>query len=121
MFKDDYPTRESFIKQVESSYESRDRVIRWTTGGMSGGSCWGDEPSPIEAEPEPDIEFLDKLLEEFCPEITFIQYRKMMRLDGLVVVTEGSDYEYYGNYSRYSEKTVNLGILYDAIVDITSK
>jgi len=52
--------------------------LDWVTGGITGGSCWGGEADqPIESEKEPDFSELDLILEEFAPNITYLQYKKL--------------------------------------------
>lgn len=83
--------------------------IKWTTGGMAGGSCWGDEPYEREPESEPEFEQLDELLTALCPAITFLQYKKLAQK----LITRDSDHEssYYGNYYNYTIKRIDLNEL----------
>lgn len=88
---------------------------QWTTGGMRGGSCWdtGEGPDPHyskDADPEPEFVQLDKLLELVWPTITHLQYKNLVR--ELVTLEEGCDNEYYGNYTNWSEKRVDLAALH---------
>lgn len=95
---DEKPTEDDYL------YEE------WITGGQSGGSCWGDDADrPVEPEPEPEFADLDAILETICPNITFLQYKRIIAS----VVSRGgrSAREYYGNYTDYGVKTVRLGAL----------
>lgn len=77
------------------------RSEKWCTGGTYG-SCWSDKLSPVSGEQQPDFEKLDELLSEICPNITFLQYKKIMR--ECVDIEESYESDYYGggcNYSRY--------------------
>ena len=89
--------------------------IQWQTGGMSGGSCWNDEPAdrPLPAEPEPEFADLDKVFEEFCPNINFLQYKRLCR--ELIKLTDGRQSEYYGNYYTYAEKWVDLQEVFELL------
>lgn len=80
---------------------------QWTTGGLTGGSCWGDEANrPVSSEPEPELNALDRILEKICPNITLIQYKKLVH--SVVSYRSGTNHEYYGNYYEYSSKRVYL-------------
>lgn len=89
--------------------------IEWITGGMSGGSCWGDEASPIETESEPKFEALDKILTIVCPNISYLGYRKVESS----LIQKGTSYEsgYYGNNREYDNKYIILKDLYDFFVN----
>lgn len=91
----------------------------WTTGGRTGGG-WdrdNDESTyrPRKAEPEPEIEAVDQILELFYPTIGFIQYK--MLVNQLVTVTEHEMPDYYGNDEEYSRKRLSLEEFYSYLVD----
>lgn len=92
-------------------------VVTWTTGGLTGGNCWGDDANEaVEAEDEPNLDALDNFLEKICPQITFLQYRRLMK--NIVIRGNGeTDYEYYGNYRTMGEKSFIYRELYDALVE----
>lgn len=74
---------------------------------MTGGNCWGDEANrPVDPDPEPDFEDLDKVLEAICPEITFLQYKNLVK--HCVTLVNETENGYYGNYYYRSAKRVNL-------------
>jgi hypothetical protein len=87
-------------------------IHAWSTGGMQGGSCWGGEPhyyaTPSESEPE--WEMLDQILEFFCPNLSFLRYKGIMRLVNTADYSEG---EYYGNPTNYSIKILKLATLWE--------
>jgi hypothetical protein len=94
--------------------------VRWRVDGEEGG--WydfdpeKDEMRDIYPDPEPDFEDLDKILEKLCPNITQLQ-AKALEKD---VVEQGEhdvDFEYYGNWSRYAFKKVDLKKLYEYLVE----
>ncbi len=94
-------------------------AVDWTTGGVSGGSCWdtGDEDNhhPMSADPEPEFEDLDKILEAMCPNITFMQHKALMR--DVVKRQEYSVKEYYGNYTDKAFKYFRIKDLYDYLIN----
>lgn len=81
---------------------------------MSGGSCWGTEPSPcFYSEPPKELTLLDEFLEELCPAMTIFQYKRVLNS----VVENGSYtvYEYYGNCDNMAFKSVNYFKLYESL------
>lgn len=104
----------------KSKLEGAERVPAltnaWSTGGMSGGSCWNDNPPHHYSndEPIPQWTTLDNLLEKFCPNITFLKYKSLMTL----VKTESwTDYEYYGNSTDYTMMVLTLPDLWQFLND----
>lgn len=101
-----------FQKQIseilDRSYIDDKLQISWTTGGLTGGNCWGDSAdTPVQPESEPDFYDLDKVLEALCPNISFLQYKKLCA--SVVELSNKSDSsDYYGNVYYQSVKTVKL-------------
>lgn len=90
--------------------------VSWTTGGACGGNCWNDNPPEshmLSAEPEPEMENLDKILQEVAPNLTYLQYRM---ISGLLKRDEHTEWEYYGNYTNSAEKSLDARELYDTLV-----
>lgn len=86
----------------------------WTTGGMTGGNCWGGEAdTPVDADREPDFVDFDTILEHFWPEIPHLAYKRFVR--ELVHFDSHSRGEYYGNYYSEAEKWVDLKEMYDLL------
>lgn len=85
----------------------------WVIGGMTGGNCWGSRPNiPVSVDPRPS--WLESLLEEVVPELSFAQYRK---LDGLRQHVEYQDPEYYGNYYIRAFEVITLNAIRKALSD----
>ncbi len=80
--------------------------VTWTVGGVTGNSCWGSDPRPVSGEPEPDFEELDCLLEALCPEIRYLQYKKLVQ--SVVQTRDHANPDYYGNYTDLRTKFVSL-------------
>jgi hypothetical protein len=86
--------------------------VEWTTGGMSGGSCWGDVATGWTShDPAPELEILDAVLEKVTPNLTFLQYRALTI--ELVKHHTHNIGEYYGNDTDYASKTVYIKELYE--------
>lgn len=85
--------------------------VTWISGGMCGGNCWGDSAdSEVTPEPEPDLPLLDELLDAVAPRLTVRQYKQL--LSDVVHRDDRSEYEYYGNYTRYGIKRVSFNTVY---------
>ena len=90
-------------------------IMEHNTGGATGGNCWGDDAHDyVSDEPIPDVN-IDSLLELVCPNITYLQYKKV--IDNVVKTSRRTDREYYGNYSNYIIKTINYRELYDKFIE----
>lgn len=79
----------------------------WTTGGLTGGSCWsGAAKDPRRADPEPEFDELDAILTKICPAITFLQYKAI--ITNLQATTNEEEVEYYGNSRDLTYKRISL-------------
>lgn len=90
----------------------------WRIGGQGGGSCWDEGESrhhPLTAEPEAKLDAMDDLLMRVCPNLPFLVYRKLENT--LIHTREHTSNDYYGNYTEYSTKFINLAELYDFLVE----
>lgn len=71
----------------------------WLIGGMEGGSCWNSGADTSVTPEDPKVlSLLDDFLESQMPELSFVKYRKLLKL---VKTLEWSRSEYYGNYYLY--------------------
>jgi hypothetical protein len=97
------------------TYEPEDTLsVKWVTGGITGGNCWGDSAEyAVTAEPEPEFRDLDVILEAVVPNISFVAYKKLV--NELVETDSDTEYEWYGNYTHYAQKKVNLLDLYNQL------
>ncbi len=86
----------------------------WNIGGMGGGDCWGGVADRYTTNEVPgDLEDIDKVLEAVAPNISFIQYKRIIA--DVVKTGDYSRHEYYGNSSDYVYKTCRIRDLYDAL------
>lgn len=91
----------------------------WLVGGIGGGSCWSEGGHyALTAEEEPEDEALDAILSMFCPTLTFLQYRCLTKIENLYLRENKTYYEYYGNYTEYTTRELNLRVVYDFLVNI---
>ncbi len=105
---------DEFRKRFISKWHKKDMpdsiYIEWTVGGLTGGSCWGSSADhAVNAEEEPAFIELDTILEELCPQITFLQYKNLC--NNLIETTKYTENQYYGNYYNKRIKSINLGEL----------
>lgn len=96
-------------------------VNKWQSGGQSGGSCWGAEHHSVEGESEPDFIALDDLLAVVIPDISYLEYKKLMRTVNVVEKIQRDSGDYYGNYDEYTYKAIHVTDLYNAIQGIIEK
>lgn len=86
------------------------------TGGHSGGSCFGGEPSyEKENDPEMDNDYLDKILEVIAPDVTYLTYRKIEK--NILIRTEYTKHEYYGNNDIYYVHLIPIKPLIEILQD----
>lgn len=126
MVKNNSPFRYPLI--IQKSVETLDDIDASTrlvgeqicTGGVHGGSCWdeGDcHHDSYSTGDSPDLKSLDTLLSKICPNITFLQYKRLL-VDTGVQTENKTENEYYGNSSNYAQQYVTLGNLYEALINL---
>ena len=98
----------------------RQKVLyaEWVSGGMYGGSCLGDRAESRGADPEEELEGLDKILTTIYPTIPYLQYKK---IEKLIQRGERIISEYYGNYTNYDYKFIPIEDIYNFLVRITNE
>lgn len=107
---------EIFGYEIESDSIS----YNWTTGGYTGGSCWGGEHYPRTVEDEPEDGQLEKILNNVYPQLTFLQFKRLEK-EGLWTVQEKNQREYYGNNTETTTKTLNLDVLFERLKEMSDK
>lgn len=83
---------------------------RWIKSGFSGGGYGGEHTAqPFTSEPpENRFKILDIILEKLKPNISYLQYKKIMEL------WDENNYsvnQYYGNFDDYVIKFMPLSVL----------
>lgn len=82
-------------------------------GGAHGGSCWGGEAERYTTSDPPDgYGFIDTIIENLFPETTYKTYRKIV---AALETFEYNDYAYYGNYTTYRIRWIELKKLYELL------
>lgn len=117
-------TRDDFMvqaREVEEDTKKREQIwgdlqnVKWVTGGMEGGSCWGDEARPMGGEDEPEDLYIIALLEKFAPSLTFLQFKRLMADPKLYNRYDRTNREYYGNYTEYAHRDLDLDVLFKSL------
>jgi len=119
---------QTVYSKMENSYELKnfikDKKLRaltsssWTSGGITGGNCWGGEANQAVSTEEPArLTELDNFLELHFPAITFLQYRK---IEEHIKIYEYSQSEYYGNYTENSMYYIPFDKLAETLSDVLS-
>ena len=113
----DEPRNYSYFRREKDRKVPEYIYNEWSTGGMSGGSCWDDDAPTayVSNEKPPGFTDLETILTEFVPNLTYLQYRALER-----EVVEDDSYtqnEYYGNCTNYAMQKVELKKLYDYLVE----
>lgn len=87
--------------------------VSWEIGGMSGGSCWDDsDPQPFHTGVEAlELTIFDKILEQFYPDIKYLEYKQMVKAIGHG--GEWTQFEYYGNNIVYGYNSICIEELYN--------
>lgn len=109
------PMSQMFIDKYDI-YE-RDGYLyseKWSTGG-SRNNCWGDSWS-IEGEEPKEFYQLDNLLTEISPNISFLQYKRL--LSKCVEVDNDSVNDYYGGCEYYNFYKCDLEKLYEELTNM---
>lgn len=85
------------------------------SGGGSWGDCWGNEGT---ISPDSPLAFkeLDRLLEKICPNITFLQYKKIQ--DECTTYDEYSSYDYYGGCEYRHRWKCDMEKLYEMLKEM---
>lgn len=75
-------------------YKEKGKLVSesWCGGG-TWGNCWGGSGT-VSGESPVEFKELDNLLEELCPDISFLQYKKLMT--NCVKIDEWYEHDYYG-------------------------
>lgn len=109
------------IDEVINKYSSQDyegkNVIEsesWCNGG-TWCNCWGNEGT-VETEKAPEFEIFDNLLTELCPNITFLQYKKLY--NACVWIDDYNENDYYGGSTSHSVYKCNVKKLKEMLIEM---
>lgn len=94
-----------------SFHDKKDQIgVSWSLGGTHG-NCYDSELSSVSGDVEPDLTDLDLILEYYCPNISFLQYKTMY--SKLLHRGTDSSGDYYGGSITYGYKYINLEELFE--------
>lgn len=86
----------------------------WCTGG-TWADCWGNNGNVGPDDVPEGMSVLDKLLEEVVPNISFLQYKRIM--SECVYIHDFSEDDYYGGTTYHKQYKLNVASLYAYLVD----
>lgn len=98
-----------FNPHVKFDDDGKLRSERWCTGGTYG-NCWNDHKGVVDPDEPKEFIELDSLLEQICPGLTFLQYKKILRL--CVTTEENREGDYYGGACYYTNWVCDMKELY---------
>lgn len=104
-----YGGEESFVYKYSPTHDGYLISDSWSMGG-DWANCWGNEGT-ISPEPQPDFVQLENLLEKICPNITFLQYKRLNQ--ECVEVVEKGYPDYYGGCEHRAWYKCDLNKLYN--------
>jgi len=112
----EFESSKEFVKFINQSFDSSKR---WIIGGETGKNYWADSCfRPQEVEWEPDDTVLIELLAKIYPEFDKSQIEKLDQ-ELLWIYSEEEDHsDYYGNWSIYAQKDLNLEYLYTSLKNL---
>jgi len=118
-------TFEKFIsilieKKIIYGDDQKEIKIEWTTGGITGGDCWGGVANiASRPEPEPEFQTYDDILLLFMPTLPHLLYKKLYNI--LVELDSYTDYGWYGNKTYYAVKKVELKRMYQEMLKLAKE
>ena len=104
-----YSIDETFIYVNSPHHDGKLYSESWSEGGH-WGDCWGNEGT-ISGEAPKEFDELDNLLEKICPNISFLQYKKLVA--ECVTLDEYGESGYYGTYEHRARYICDLNSLYN--------
>lgn len=116
-----YDDKEGAWSKYRVDWQQPDRIIAtWVTGGMSGGSCWGDR-ADRNVSPEKPLDVTEVLaywMMRNTPDVTFLVYNDIVTDSETISVSDdGTHYEYYGNYTTRDRTTLNVTKLVAKLIE----
>lgn len=106
-----------YFKQHSDIKQSNGKLCSstWCTGG-SVGNCFDSSLFSISADEPIEFTELDNLLEEICPNLTFLVYKKILK--ECVSTEKSSESDYYGGHTNYLNWVCDLKKLYEILNEL---
>ena len=96
----------------------KDGMLRsptWVTGGIYG-NCYDNHMEVVSAEDPLEFDAFDNLLEEICPTITFLHYKKLRQY--CVSIEDTREDDYYGGYTLKNNWVCDLQKMYERLSEL---
>ncbi len=87
----------------------------WCMGG-TWGNCWGDSGTVSGEAPPETFSALDGILEEVCPDISFLKYKKIW--SQIVDTDEYGESDYYGGSTSHANYRFKVEGLYETLKEM---
>jgi len=87
----------------------------WSLGG-TWANCWGNSGTVEADAPLDNFEEFDELLSKICPDISFLNYKRLYSAS-VGVDTKGES-DYYGGSTTYAYRKCNLQELYNKLLEM---
>lgn len=88
----------------------------WGLGGTSG-SCYDNDLQSVSASEQPTtFDKFDDLLEKLCPQVTFLQYKKLYAKT--VTIKKHTSHDYYGGSIEYAKFECDLIEFFEMLEDM---
>lgn len=100
---------------VNDDGKTEDKSNSWCLGG-SWGNCWGEGGSVSADEQPTNYEKFDDLLTEICPNISFLQYKKLY--NNCVSIDTYDNSDYYGGSTEHAYFVCDVKELYNLLVEM---
>lgn len=108
-------SKEDFLALLKSKqYTNKGEFTSsaWSTGG-SHGNCWDDSMYTSDADKPQQLTILDSFINEYFPDIKFMQYKN---IENKIEHRTYTQSEYYGGYTNYAYLTISAEVVYESLV-----
>ena len=85
----------------------------WSLGGTYG-NCWDNDLGYVSPDEQPaSFTELDELLENLCPQLTFLKYKELYRQ--CVIIEQKTENDYYGGSVQYAFYKCNIAKFFELL------
>lgn len=106
-------TKKEFLLECSKHTPFKEFNRSWCLGGTS--NSWDGNTRIVSSEEEPEFTGLDEFLVKFLPNITFLQYKLILKL---AIETDEYCADYYGGEIHYKKSTIKLEDMYELFKEL---